>query len=137
MLATLLAGARFARHQPVLLGTISLDLFAVLIGGATALLPICARDALHTGPWGLGLLRAAPAVGALAMSLVRARFPIDRRTSPRLLTAVAVYGAATLVFGVSTALWLSLQALPAPARGVAARRGRQAVSRTACPRSRR
>ena len=110
-LATLLAGVRFLRHQPVLLGAISLDLFAVLIGGATALLPIYARDVLHTGPWGLGLLRAAPAVGALAMSLVLARRPIDRRAGPRLLAAVAVYGAATLVFGVSTALWLSLLAL--------------------------
>jgi MFS family permease len=110
-LASLLAGVRFVGQQPVLLGAISLDLFAVLIGGATALLPIYARDVLHTGPWGLGLLRAAPAVGALAMSLVLARLPIDRRAGPRLLAAVTVYGVATLVFGVSTALWLSLLAL--------------------------
>ncbi|MBI3153815.1 MAG: MFS transporter [Burkholderiales bacterium] len=110
-LDTLLAGVRFLRAQPVLLGAIALDLFAVLLGGATALLPIIARDVLHTGPWGLGLLRAAPAAGALAMSLWLARFPVDRRAGARLLAAVAAYGAATLVFGLSTALWLSLLAL--------------------------
>jgi MFS family permease len=110
-LDTLLAGVRYLRRQPVLLGAISLDLFAVLLGGATALLPIYASDILDVGPWGLGLLRAAPAVGALAMALWLARRPIERRAGPRLLAAVAAYGAAMLVFGLSGQLWLSLAAL--------------------------
>ena len=94
-----------------MLGAISLDLFAVLLGGATALLPIFAKDVLHVGPWGLGLLRGAPAVGALAMSLALARWPIRRRTGPRLLAAVAVFGVAIVVFGGSTDVTLSLAAL--------------------------
>lgn len=110
-LDTLLAGVRYLKGQPVLLGAISLDLFAVLLGGATALLPIYAKDVLGVGPWGLGLLRAAPAVGALAMSLWLVRRPIERHAGRRLLAAVAIYGAAMLVFGVSSALWLSLLAL--------------------------
>ncbi len=109
--AELLAGVRFVWRQPVVLGAISLDLFAVLLGGATALLPMFAKDVLHTGPWGLGLLRAAPAAGALAMSLALARRPITRRTGPLLLGAVAVYGAAQLAFGLSTLFWVSLAAL--------------------------
>jgi MFS family permease len=107
-LHTLLAGVRFIGSKPVVLGAISLDLFAVLLGGATALLPVYAKDILQTGPWGLGLLRAAPAVGALGMSLWLTRHPLQRRTGPWLLWAVALYGATTVVFGVSTALWLSL-----------------------------
>ena len=110
---TLLAGLRFIRARPVLLGAISLDLFAVLLGGATALLPIFARDILHTGPWGLGLLRAAPAVGALAMSLALTRWPVQRRSGAWLLGAVAVYGATMVAFGLSQALWLSMLALAA------------------------
>jgi MFS family permease len=110
-LHTLLAGVRFVWAHKVVLGAISLDLFAVLLGGAAALLPIFARDVLHTGPWGLGLLRAAPAVGALAMSVALTRWPVRRRTGPLLLGAVAVFGAATLVFGLSTSLGLSLAAL--------------------------
>ena len=110
-LDTLLAGVRFVRHRPVVLGAISLDLFAVLLGGATALLPIFARDILHTGPWGLGLLRAAPAAGAFALSLLLTRWPITRRAGRVLLGAVALYGAATLVFGVSTSFALSMAAL--------------------------
>jgi MFS family permease len=110
-LDTLLAGVRFVRHRPVVLGAISLDLFAVLLGGATALLPIFAKDILHTGPWGLGLLRAAPAAGAFTLSLLLTRFPITRRAGHVLLGAVAVYGAATLVFGLSTSFVLSLVAL--------------------------
>jgi hypothetical protein len=109
--ATLMAGVHFVRHRPVVLGAISLDLFAVLLGGATALLPIFARDILHTGPWGLGLLRAAPAAGAFTLSLVLTRWPITRRAGHVLLGAVALYGAATLVFGVSTSFGLSLAAL--------------------------
>jgi MFS family permease len=95
----------------VVLGAISLDLFAVLLGGAVALLPIFARDILHVGPWGLGLLRSAPAVGALAMSVVLARWPVRRRTGHLLLASVAVYGLATLLFGLSTHLLLSIVAL--------------------------
>ena len=109
--ATLMAGVHFVRHRPVVLGAISLDLFAVLLGGATALLPIFAKDILHTGPWGLGLLRAAPAAGAFTLSLLLTRWPITRRAGHVLLGAVALYGAATLVFGLSTSLGLSMAAL--------------------------
>ena len=109
--ATLLAGLRFIGQRPVVLGAISLDLFAVLLGGAVALLPIFARDILHTGPWGLGLLRAAPAVGALAMSLGLARWPVQGRSGAWLLGAVALYGSAMVGFGLSTSLWLSMALL--------------------------
>jgi MFS family permease len=108
---SLLAGVHFVWQRKVVLGAISLDLFAVLFGGATALLPIFARDILHTGPWGLGLLRSAPAMGALLMSLALTRWPVRRRTGPVLLVAVAVYGAATLAFGLSTSLLASMAAL--------------------------
>jgi len=110
-LATLMAGVHFVRHRPVVLGAISLDLFAVLLGGATALLPIFAKDILHTGPWGLGLLRAAPAAGAFTLSLLLTRWPITRRAGRVLLGSVALYGAATLVFGISTSFALSMTAL--------------------------
>jgi MFS family permease len=108
---SVLAGFNFVWQRKVLLGAISLDLFAVLLGGATALLPIYARDILHTGPEGLGLLRAAPAVGALLMSLVLMRWPLRRRVGLRLLGAVAVFGLATVVFGLSTHFVLSWLAL--------------------------
>jgi MFS family permease len=110
-LRTLLAGVNFVRSRPAVLGAISLDLFAVLLGGATALLPMFARDILHVGPWGLGLLRAAPAMGALAVSVGLAHRPILRRVGRRLFAAVTVYGVATLVFAVSTQFLLSLLAL--------------------------
>lgn len=110
-LETLLAGIRFIRSKPDVLGSISLDLFAVLLGGATALLPVFAKDILLTGPWGLGLLRSAPAVGALLMSLWLARFPIERRTGPIMFTSVAVFGVATIGFGLSTSFWLSMAIL--------------------------
>ena len=110
-LKTLFAGVHFIRHRPAVLGVISLDLFAVLLGGATALLPIFARDILHTGPWGLGLLRAAPAVGALLMSLWLARNTLERRVGPIMFASVAGFGVSTLVFAVSTSLWLSIGAL--------------------------
>lgn len=110
-LETLLAGVHFVWHRPVVLGAISLDLFAVLLGGATALLPMFAKDILHVGPWGLGLLRAAPAVGALAMALALSRWPIQRRAGTVLLAAVGVYGAATFGFALSTLLWLSIALL--------------------------
>ncbi len=107
----LFAGIGFVRSDKAILGTISLDLFAVLLGGATALLPIYARDILHTGPWGLGVLRAAPAVGALAMTAVLARRTITRRVGMRMLQAVVVFGVGTLVFALSRNIGLSLVAL--------------------------
>jgi len=110
-LATVLAGFQFIWQRPVVLGAISLDLFAVLLGGATALLPMFAKDVLHVGPWGLGLLRAAPAVGALCMSAVLTRWPITRRVGRVMFASVAIYGLATAVFGVSTVFVLSLLAL--------------------------
>lgn len=112
-LATVFAGVRFIRRNPDLLGVISLDLFAVLLGGATALLPIFAKEVLDTGPVGLGLLRAAPAVGALAMSLWLARHGVRRRVGPIMFASVAGFGLATLVFALSTTMWLSLIALAA------------------------
>jgi len=108
---TVFAGVSFVWQYKLLLGAISLDLFAVLLGGATALLPIYARDILNTGPVGLGLLRSAPAAGALAMSLALTRWPLERHVGHRLLAAVAVFGLATVVFGVSTHFGLSLIAL--------------------------
>ncbi|HSC46734.1 MAG TPA: MFS transporter [Gammaproteobacteria bacterium] len=110
-LRTVFAGIGFIRRRPVILGAISLDLFAVLLGGATALLPIFARDLLHTGPWGLGLLRAAPAVGALLMGFWLARFPLERRVGYSMFYSVAGFGLATLVFALSTSFLLSLAAL--------------------------
>jgi MFS family permease len=110
-LQVVLAGFQYVRSMPMLLGSFSLDLFVVLLGGAVALMPIFANDLLHTGPQGLGLLRAAPAVGALCTSLVLARFPLQRKAGVRLFTSVATFGAATVVFGISRNLWLSLAAL--------------------------
>jgi MFS family permease len=110
-LDSLFAGVGFVRRNPAILGTISLDLFAVLLGGATALLPIYARDILHTGPEGLGVLRAAPAVGALLMSAVLARHALNRRVGVRMFQAVIVFGVATVVFALSRSLWLSILAL--------------------------
>ena len=92
-------------------GTLSLDLFAVLLGGATALLPIYGRDILHTGPWGLGVLRGAPAVGALLTTVVLARHAIQARVGIRMFQAVIVFGCATVVFAVSHTVWLSILAL--------------------------
>lgn len=110
-LAFMLGGFGFIRHHKVVLGAISLDLFATLLGGVTALLPVYAKDILHTGPEGLGLLRAAPAAGAVVMSLYLARAPLSRRVGAILFSAVAIFGLATLIFGVSTWLPLSLIAL--------------------------
>jgi MFS family permease len=109
--ASLLAGIRFIRSRPVVLGAISLDLFAVLLGGATALLPIYARDILGVGPWGLGLLRSMPALGAVAMALLLAYRPLQRHTGRRMFQAVAVFGLATIAFGLSTSLTVSLACL--------------------------
>jgi MFS family permease len=110
-LRSIFAGIAFIRSQPAVLGAISLDLFAVLFGGATALLPIYARDILGTGPWGLGLLRSAPAVGALTVALLFARRPPSRRVGRTMFAAVAMFGLATMVFAVSTTFFLSLAAL--------------------------
>jgi len=112
-LDALFDGVRFVRRNPTILGTISLDLFAVLLGGATALLPIYARDILHTGPWGLGVLRGAPAVGALMMTAVLARHTIRRRVGMRMFQSVIAFGLATILFALSHWLWLSLLALAA------------------------
>jgi MFS family permease len=107
----LFAGVCFIRGNPAILGTISLDLFAVLFGGVTALLPIYARDILETGPLGLGILRAAPAVGALLMTTILARHAISRRVGLRMFQAVIIFGAATVVFALSQWMWLSALAL--------------------------
>src|SRR5208283_1838917 len=108
---SIFAGIAFIRSRPDVLGAISLDLFAVLLGGATALLPIYARDILMTGPWGLGFLRSAPAVGALAMSLFLARRQLKRRVGRTMFISVAIFGVATVVFGLSKSFFLSLTAL--------------------------
>ena len=107
-LASIFAGISFIRSRPAILGAISLDLFAVLLGGATALLPIYAKDILETGPWGLGLLRAAPGAGALAMSISLARRPLRKNVGRTMFRAVALFGAATLLFAVSRSFLLSL-----------------------------
>jgi MFS family permease len=110
-LGDLFAGIAFVRRNPAILGSISLDLFAVLLGGATALLPIYARDILHTGAWGLGVLRGAPAVGALVMAAILARYTLNRRAGLRMFQAVIVFGVATVVFALSRSIWLSVLAL--------------------------
>jgi MFS family permease len=104
-------GLVFVFSRPVVLGAISLDLFAVLLGGAVALLPVFARDILHTGPQGLGALRSATAVGATCMALVLARKPMVRHTGRRMFAAVAVFGVGTIVFGLSRNMYLSMAAL--------------------------
>ena len=110
-LQVVLAGFKYVWSLPLLLGSFSLDLFVVLLGGAVALMPIFANEVLHTGPRGLGMLRAAPAMGALTMSLVMARFPISRQAGRRLFVCVAIFGVATVIFGMSHNIWLSLVAL--------------------------
>jgi MFS family permease len=116
-LSTLLSGLRFVWSRRTVLGAISLDLFAVLFGGATALLPIFASDVLHVGPTGLGLLRTAPGIGASLCALWLALNPIARRVGPWMFGGVFVFGAATLVFGLSTSFWVSLLALIALGAG--------------------
>jgi MFS family permease len=112
-LASVLGGVRLVRRTPVLFGAISLDLFAVLFGGAVALLPVFAKDILAVGPAGLGVLRAAPAVGALVAAVVMTRWPVRRRAGRTLLTVVALYGVTIVIFGLSQTMWLSLLALVA------------------------
>jgi len=108
---SVMAGIGFVWQHKILLGAISLDLFAVLLGGATALLPIFARDILHVGPEGLGVLRAAPAVGALAVSLALIRWPLRRKVGYKLLGSVGIFGIGMVVFGLSTSFWLSVVSL--------------------------
>jgi len=108
---SILAGLAFVWQRKVLLGAVSLDLFAVLLGGATALLPMFAKDILFVGPWGLGLLRGAPAIGALVMSAVLTRWPLRRRVGRTLLWSVAGFGLCMVVFGLSTSFWLSMLVL--------------------------
>ena len=110
-LRSLLAGVHFIWDRKVVLGAVSLDLFAVLLGGATALLPMFARDILHVGPEGLGVLRAAPAAGAVAVSIVLSRWPLRKRVGRTLLMAVALFGVCMVTFGLSTSFFLSLFAL--------------------------
>jgi len=110
-LRSMLMGLVFVYRHKVILGTISLDLFAVLLGGATALLPIFAQDILHTGPLGLGLMRTAPAVGALIMSMVLAYYPLKKAFGPILFGALGIFGLATMLFAISTNLIISLVAL--------------------------
>ena len=107
-LQAVFAGAAFIRARQVMLATISLDLFAVLLGGATALLPVFARDILVAGPIGLGLLRTSPAIGAVVMSLLLGRFPLKRRVGATMLWSVAVFGVATVAFAFSTNVALSV-----------------------------
>ncbi len=110
-LVTLFAGFGYIRRQKVVLGAISLDLFAVLLSGATALLPVYARDILELGPWGLGMLRAAPSVGAIVVALWLAGHPIRDRAGVMMFVAVVLWGAMTTVFGASTIVWLSIAML--------------------------
>ncbi len=107
----LLAGVRYVWGRKDILGAVSLDLFAVLLGGATALLPVFARDILHVGPVGLGILRSAPAMGAAVMAMVLAQHPLNGKAGHKLFYAVAIFGLATIVFGLSESFWLSLAAL--------------------------
>jgi MFS family permease len=109
--ASIFSGIHYIRAKPVILGSISLDLFAVLLGGATALLPVFARDILHSGAVGLGVLRAAPAVGSLAMSVYLARRPPERKVGRRMFFGVFVFGLMTVVFGLSRSFTVSLLAL--------------------------
>lgn len=110
-LQVVLAGFKYVRHAPILLGSSSLDLFVVLLGGATALMPIFAQEILHTGPRGLGILRAAPAAGALLVSFTLARYPLRNKAGLRLFVCVGIFGAAIVIFGLSHNLILSLAAL--------------------------
>jgi MFS family permease len=110
-LETLLAGFRYILREKVVLGAISLDLFAVLMGGAVALMPVFARDILEVGPWGLGLLRAAPGIGAILTALWLARFPIRNHAGIVLFVFVAGFGFFTMLFGLSTSVWLSVPLL--------------------------
>jgi MFS family permease len=109
--STLLAGFKFIKSEQVVLGAISLDLFAVLLGGAVALLPVYARDILEVGPWGLGLLRAAPGIGAIVMAIWLSKYPIKNKAGVILFLFVGAFGLFTVVFGLSKSVPLSIAAL--------------------------
>ena len=109
--ATVLAGVRYVWENKIVLGAVSLDLFAVLLGGAIALMPVFAQDVLHTGAWGLGILRSGPAIGAGLVGLYLAAHPLKRRVGRTMFTGVAIFGAAIIAFGLSRSLWLSLAIL--------------------------
>ena len=106
--ATLLAGVRYVWENKVVLGSVSLDLFAVLLGGAAALMPVFAQDVLHTGAWGLGILRSGPSIGAGLVGLYLAAHPLKRHVGRTMFIGVAIFGATTIAFGLSRTLWLSL-----------------------------
>jgi MFS family permease len=108
---SLFAGIHYIWRSPVVLGALSLDLFAVVLGTVTGLLPMFAKDVLQTGPWGLGLMRAAPAVGGLLIAAWLSRHPLERQVGRKMFGCVALYGVALLVFGLSTWFWLSLACL--------------------------
>ncbi|SMC76936.1 MFS transporter [Rhizobium sp. RU36D] len=108
---TILAGFRFIFGEKVVLGAISLDLFAVLLGGAVALMPVFASDILTLGPWGLGLLRAAPGIGAIVVAVALASFPIRHNAGLFMFIGVALFGAGTIMFGLSETAWISIAAL--------------------------
>ena len=110
-ITTLLAGFRYIWGEKVVLGAISLDLFAVLMGGAVALMPVFARDILETGPWGLGLLRAAPGVGAIVTALFLSRYPVRDHAGVTLFIFVAGFGFFTMLFGLSASIWFSVPLL--------------------------
>jgi MFS family permease len=105
------AGIAYVRRTPIVLGALSLDLFAVLFGGVTAMLPVFATDILAVGSVGYGLLRGAPAFGAVIVSIFLGIYPLDRNTGPLMFACVAIFGLATIVFGLSTSFWLSLTAM--------------------------
>ncbi len=107
-IGAMVEGLRFLKSSQIILAAITLDMFAVLLGGATTLLPIFAKDILHVGPSGFGWLRAAPSVGALGMSFITAHMPPLKKAGRTLLLVVACFGAATIVFGISRVFWLSL-----------------------------
>jgi len=109
--SSLFDGLRFISKEKVVLGAISLDLFAVLLGGAVALMPVYARDTLHLGPWGLGMLRAAPGVGAVVTAMFMATSPIRDSAGKILLAGVGLFGFFTVIFGLSTITWISIVAL--------------------------
>jgi MFS family permease len=107
-LAMLVAGYRFIWTSPAILGAITLDLVAVLLGGATALLPVYANEVYHVGPWGLGLLRSSPAVGSILAAIVMAHVPLTRGVGKVMFGAVIIYGVATVAFGLATAMWAGM-----------------------------
>src|SRR6185295_1016532 len=110
-LQNLFGGFSYIWREKIVLGAISLDLFAVLLSGASALLPVYARDILELGPWGLGLLRAAPGIGAILVAIRLTGHPLRDHAGIILLSFVALFGVFTILFGVSTVPWLSIVAL--------------------------